>query len=52
MTLPTLSTSLHPSSAEAPLKDDDPCCRLCAEACYMQVDMRSEDSAKRHMQAK
>ncbi|KAF8173650.1 hypothetical protein BJ912DRAFT_71641 [Pholiota molesta] len=51
MTLPTSSTSLQ-RSAEAPLKDDDPCCRLCAEACYMQVDMRSEDSAKQHMQVK
>lgn len=52
MELPTSSTSLYPRIAEGPLKDDDPCCRLCGEACYMQVDMRCKAQAKRHMQVK
>lgn len=37
---------------DTPLKDDDPCCRLCGDACYMQVDMRAKNYAKRHMQVK
>jgi hypothetical protein len=52
MTLPLSSTSLHPQIAKGPLKDADPCCRLCGEASYMQVDMRSMPQAVQHMQAK
>ncbi|KAF8186745.1 hypothetical protein BJ912DRAFT_970602 [Pholiota molesta] len=52
MTLPLSSTSLHPQIAKGPLKDADPCCRLCGEASYMQVDMRSMPQAVQHMQDK
>ncbi|KAF8173616.1 hypothetical protein BJ912DRAFT_931853 [Pholiota molesta] len=52
MTLPLSSTSLHPQIAKGPLKDADPCCRLCGEASYMQVDMRFMPQAVQHMQDK
>jgi hypothetical protein len=52
MTLPLSSASLHPQIAMGPLKDTDPCCRLCGEASYMQVDMRFMPQAVQHMQDK
>ncbi|KAF8186715.1 hypothetical protein BJ912DRAFT_1111472 [Pholiota molesta] len=45
-----MTETLYRRNVPAPLKDDDPCCRLCGEACYMQVDMRSSAQAERHMQ--
>jgi hypothetical protein len=45
-----MTETLYRRNVPAPLKDDDPCCRLCGEACYMQVDMRSSAEVKWHMQ--